>query len=258
MSPVAVIGIVFACVVVAALVTAVALRATARRGGRALRGRFGPEYDRVLERHAGDEASARAELTDRIERHAELGVRPLDPESRGRHEQRWNGVQERFVDDPARAVTEADALVGRVLTERGYPEADPGERADTLSVDHPHHVHHFRAVHDLAARTANGTANPGTEEAREALLRARELFEEIVAPDEPTRGRAARAARRTAARQDAARGDAAGPEPQEGAAAQRTADTGTEQAVADEAGVPAALPSHRRARHPAPPRHRHA
>ncbi|MDI5967734.1 hypothetical protein POF50_030630 [Streptomyces sp. SL13] len=179
MSTAAIIGIVIACVIVAAII-GFAARTRGSGGTGRLRTRFGPEYDRVLARHDGDEAATREELTGRLERHAALTTRDLDDGQRERYEAWWAGVQERFVDDPARAISEADELVASLLRDRGYPDGDFDALTDAVSVDHPHHVQHYRDSHVLAARTGTGPHAVDTEESREALLRTRELFDELV------------------------------------------------------------------------------
>jgi hypothetical protein len=44
----------------------------------------------------------------------------LTPGDRARFVESWRGVQARFVDGPAGAVTEADELLGDVMSTRGY------------------------------------------------------------------------------------------------------------------------------------------
>src|SRR5215212_9271214 len=74
---------------------------------RALRQRFGPEYDRVVE-SSEDRRTAERELRDRERRHASLELRELEPASRERYSASWEEIQVRFVDTPDKAVGEAD------------------------------------------------------------------------------------------------------------------------------------------------------
>src|SRR3954470_7407969 len=113
------IVIVAAVVVVAAVLT---LRARGPRGGRDLKRRFGPEYDRTLARHDGDAKAAERELTERVERHGSLRERPLEPARREQFEARWTAAQERFVDAPREAVAEADQLLSELAAVRGFPD----------------------------------------------------------------------------------------------------------------------------------------
>ena len=71
--------IIVGLVVVVALI---AWRALARRRTSELKGRFGPEYDRVAET-AANRREAEAELAAREDRHQQLNIRPLSAEVRG-------------------------------------------------------------------------------------------------------------------------------------------------------------------------------
>ncbi|WP_299536117.1 hypothetical protein [uncultured Streptomyces sp.] len=147
-------------------------------GGHGLRRRFGPEYDRVVARHDGDTKAAELELSERVKRHGSLTRPPLTAGAREQYTARWTHVQERFVDSPQEAVAEADALLTELSRDRGFPaDARFEERADALSVHHPHHVHGFRRVH--AALNGGG----GTEEMRESLVEARGLFDALLGGD---------------------------------------------------------------------------
>jgi hypothetical protein len=167
-------------VVAAALVfVALALQRTKR-----LRERFGPEYDRTVEQRGG-RREGEAELASRVERRERLEIRPLAPESRERYVESWREVQAGFVDDPAAAVGDADRLVAKVMSERGYPMDDFEQRADDISVDHPQVVERYRSAHGIAAKNEEGKAT--TEDLRQALQHYRALFEELLEPaqDEP-------------------------------------------------------------------------
>ena len=95
---------------------------------------FGPEYGRTLA-DRGDRGEAESELRERRERHEQLEIRELEPEVRERYSERWRAAQRTFVDQPAAAVGEADALVSEVMRERGYPvEDDFDRRAADISV----------------------------------------------------------------------------------------------------------------------------
>lgn len=183
MSTGVIILIVIAAVVVFG-VTAMALRTRGAQGGRSLKRRFGPEYERTVARHDGDAKAAERELAQRVERHGGLRERTLDATEAERFEARWTAAQERFVDSPREAVDEADRLLADLAQARGYPEgAQYEEQLSALSVHHAHRVHGYRRVHRVAhARTGGGPeAGPGTEEMREAMVEARALFEELVA-----------------------------------------------------------------------------
>jgi FtsZ-interacting cell division protein ZipA len=158
-----------AAVVIVALVVWQALKA---RRTRTLQERFGPEYDRTVERADG-KRDAEADLSARVQRRNELDIRPLTSAARERYLEEWTSVQARFVDDPRLAVQEADALIQRVMRERGYPVDDFEQRAADISVDHPTVVENYRAGHGLAG-------SDDTEEQRQAMVHYRSLFDELV------------------------------------------------------------------------------
>ncbi|MFI5652529.1 hypothetical protein ACIA71_15040 [Streptomyces anulatus] len=168
-------AIIITVVAVAAIAAFLLLRGR-QGGGRGLRGRFGPEYDRVVARHGGDTAAAERELGDRVKRHGRLDERPLTEEARARYAARWASAQELFVESPERALGEADALLADLSRERGFPDGeDFQDRTDALSVHHAAHVDGYRRVH--AARRGDAS----TEEMREALIEARGLFDGLLA-----------------------------------------------------------------------------
>ncbi|MFI1224871.1 MULTISPECIES: hypothetical protein [unclassified Streptomyces] len=169
-------AIIIIAVVVLAAVAAFFLLRGRPVGGRGLRSRFGPEYDRVVARHGGDTKAAEQELGDRVKRHGHRKERPLTEEARAGYAARWASAQELFVESPARALTEADALLADLSRERGFPDGEDFEdRTDALSVHHAAHVDGYRRVH--SARSGDAS----TEDMREALLAARALFDALLA-----------------------------------------------------------------------------
>lgn len=167
-----VIGIAAAIVLVA-----VVLAALRSRRSRELKGRFGPEYDRVAA-DAPSKREAEAELRERQRRHDELDLHPLDRNDRERFKVRWEDVQARFVDDPSGAVGDADRLIQEVMRKRGYPVDDFESRAADLSVEHGDVVDNYRSAHGIATAHEQGTA--GTEELRHAFRQYRSLFASLV------------------------------------------------------------------------------
>src|ERR1700686_205632 len=97
-----------------------------------LRQKFGPEYERAVQKH-GSERKAEAKLADRRERVEKLNIRDLDPMERERFSKQWESVQSRFVDSPKGAVAEADDLVSSLMKTRGYPVSDFDQRAADIS-----------------------------------------------------------------------------------------------------------------------------
>jgi len=165
-------------VVVIALVAAMAAR---RRRTAMLRQRFGSEYDRAVEAHDGQRAGE-AELRGRERERGRLDIKPLSAESRARYTAEWRAVQQSFVDQPVEATATAYDLVNRVMAERGYPMRDFDAQADLVSVDHPDVVENYRVAHGIHERAQRQEAT--TEDLREALIRYRSLFEELLRGDD--------------------------------------------------------------------------
>ncbi|MFI6272342.1 hypothetical protein [Micromonospora zamorensis] len=174
MSPTQVIVIVLVVLVLVAA-AAVAVRQLGRR--RALRSKFGPEYDRVVEEQDSRSAAER-ELRDRERRHAELSLTPLSPESRARYSAAWEELQVRFIDSPGETVGDADELVTRLIEEQGYPTGDFSDQIAHLSVEHARTLSSYRDAHDIHLRNTRGEAS--TEELRQAVVHYRALFADLL------------------------------------------------------------------------------
>jgi hypothetical protein len=159
-----------------------------KRRTEGLRTRFGPEYARVLQ-ESGDRRHAEASLEERKKRVERFKLRPLTLGDRARFTESWRRVQARFVDEPKGAVTEADQLLGDVMSMRGYPVSDFKQRTADISVDHPRVVENYRAAHEIALRHAQGQAS--TEDLRQAMIHYRTLFVELVGEPEIARVKAA-------------------------------------------------------------------
>jgi hypothetical protein len=170
-----------AAIIVLAVIGVVAIGALMflrKRRTTKLRTQFGdPEYARALEA-TGSRKNAEAGLDARKERVESFHLRPLGPADQARFAESWRKVQARFVDSPGGAVTEADQLLGDVMSTRGYPVSDFEQRAADISVDHPSVLAHYRSAHEIALGQAQGKA--GTEDLRQAMIHYRTLFEELV------------------------------------------------------------------------------
>ena len=150
-----------------------------------LRTQFGgSEYDRAV-KEDGSRRLAEAGLNERTARVESLNIRPLTQGDRSRFLELWRRVEARFVDGPGGAVTEADQLLGDVMSTRGYPVSDFEQRAADISVDHPLVLKNYRTAHEIALRQTNGRAN--TEDLRQAMIHYRTLFEELVREPELAR-----------------------------------------------------------------------
>jgi hypothetical protein len=177
--------IILAIVAAAVLLGAYAYAIQQRR--RRLRERFGPEYERAVSA-SSNVAEAEASLKQRLERVSRLKLHPLSADQVDTFAKEWRRVQTLFVDDPHRAVTDADNLVSHVMAARGYPLEEFDKRADDLSVDHPRVVQNYRIARSLMERLRSGEA--GTEDLRVAVINYRALMDDLLRVDEPQRRRA--------------------------------------------------------------------
>jgi hypothetical protein len=170
--------VIICSVVVIAIVAVAALILGRKRRSEKLRTRFGnAEYDRAL-KDAESRRHAEAGLDKRTDRVERLHIRALGPADRARFVEAWSRVQARFVDGPGGAVTEADQLLGDVMSTRGYPVSDFEQRAADISVAYPLVLGNYRSAHAIAVRQTHGQAS--TEELRQAMIQYRTLFDELV------------------------------------------------------------------------------
>jgi hypothetical protein len=161
----------------AAVIAAAVVFAVRRRRTEQLRTRFGPEYDRTVH-EARTVAQGEAMLVERQQRVERLHIRPLSTEDARRFSQAWRDVQTRFVDDPNRAIVDADRLVGEVMRARGYPVGDFEQRVEDISVDHPAVVMNYRAARDIVRDRDAGRTT--TEDLRQAMVHFRALFTDLL------------------------------------------------------------------------------
>jgi len=183
--------------VVIAVVAIGAVLIEQRRTG-ALRSRFGPEYDRLLER-SGDRKEADAAMRERIKRRKALDLTDLSPAARERYVMQWRDVQAGFVDDPRQALVAGVQMVEQAAAERGYRaggsdpagdgdgdgETPSGDPLELLAVDHPHETAGLRDAHRVLA-----DPRASIEDLRIAFVGCRGLFDAVV-----TNGNPAEAAR---------------------------------------------------------------
>jgi hypothetical protein len=149
----------------------------------ALKGRFGPEYDREVEQ-TGSVARAERALRAREKRVLKQQLHPLREADRARFAADWQAIQARFVDDPSGAVAAADELIKAVMRARGYSVERFDQRVQDLSVEHANVVQHYRAARVLADANRDGRAD--TEELRQAVVHYRALFADLLQEPAPT------------------------------------------------------------------------
>jgi hypothetical protein len=151
-----------------------------RERSETLRGRFGPEYDRTVDKYG---RKGERVLEKRVERVAQMRFRELSDADRTRFTVQWDAIQAQFVDDPHTAVARANGLIKEVMRARGYASDTAFEqRVADLSVDHPQVVQHYRAAHALALSGPSTEAN--TEDLRQAVVHYRVLFADLLQPSQ--------------------------------------------------------------------------
>jgi hypothetical protein len=184
-----VIVLVIVIVVLALALIAAGVMLFQRRRTERLQDHYGPEYERSLSQ-AGNRRAAEAQLTEREKRHRELDIRDLRSEERDRFAASWADIQREFVDDPKRAVRDADVLVLDIMRTRGYPVGDGGDdferRAEDISVEHPDVVQRYREAHTVRDATERGDVD--TENQRSAVTSYRSLINALL-DDRDERGR---------------------------------------------------------------------
>ena len=165
-------------ILVAVLGIAIGALLYVQRGrSKRLRSKFGPEYDRVVNRY-GDQRKAEEDLSHREKRVEKLHIRDLTPGEEVGFAGAWRDEQARFVDSPREAVASADRLVGELMKARGYPVGEFEQRAADISVDHPVVAENYRAAHSIASRDGDRPAT--TEDLRQAMVHYRLLFEDLL------------------------------------------------------------------------------
>jgi hypothetical protein len=178
MNPISIAVVALAIAILAIILAIWALMETQKT--RHLRSRFGPEYDRAV-RNERDLRDAEVALEQREKRVSKYKIRPLSPRETSHFAEEWRVVQEHFVDNPRKAVAEADRLIGDAMKSRGYPVTDFEAQANDLSVDYPMVVEHYRAAHEIGEN--GGRAD--TEELRKAMQHYHVLFEEVIGAHVP-------------------------------------------------------------------------
>lgn len=168
---------------VAAVLAIGAVLIEQRRTG-ALRSRFGPEYDRLVEAR-GDRRRAEAHLRGRIKARKGMDIEELSPASRDRYVAQWRAVQASFVDEPRQALVAAVQLVDQVAAERGYRPDDDAEgddapdTLDMVAVDHPYEAEELRSARGALA----SGGSPSIDDLRDAFVGCRRLFDALVDAD---------------------------------------------------------------------------
>ena len=172
-----IIAVVLVVVVLGAILAPIFAR---RRRSDRLHDQFGSEYDHTVQAMGGKK-KAHAELDERQKHVQALDIRPLSVTERERYLADWAAVQSKFVDEPGRAIVDADRLIVDVMKIRAYPISDFEQRAADVSVSYPTLVTNYRAAREIAIRNEQNQAD--TEELRQAMIHYRSLFEELLGPE---------------------------------------------------------------------------
>ena len=175
-----IIVVVAVVIVVAALVAFFVSRRRRTQQERQERAReaYGPEYEHTVQER-GSEREAEKELRERRER-LEDEVRPLSEESRKRYDERWQGVERTFVDDPWASLEEADQVVADILAERNFPTDSRQEASRGVGVMHPQVVEDFREAQRVHRDATGSEGEADLEEMRRAIQMYRSVYERLT------------------------------------------------------------------------------
>jgi hypothetical protein len=125
----------------------------------------------------------------REQRHDELDLTPLSAQDQRRYSQEWTRLQAAFVEAPSGAISAADALLNRVMRDRGDPTGEFDRRVQTLSVEHARILEHYRWAHDISLANLRGQA--GTGQLRLAVMQYRALASGLLDVEDRTPRRTA-------------------------------------------------------------------
>jgi hypothetical protein len=147
-----------------------------RRRRAQLQETFGPEYYRAVS--AAGRKDGERHLDEVVREHETLEIRPLTDASRDRYLDAWRQAELRFVSDPRDAARAAEAVVVRVLADRGYPtEGEVERQAAHVGVDHPDVAERYRHGHAMLEQVEG---KESTENLRKAMIDFRAVLDELV------------------------------------------------------------------------------
>jgi hypothetical protein len=169
-----IIGVIVAIVVIVGVIV-VAMEYDRRRK----RAAYGSEFDALVEQEGSPRAADR-ELGRRRRAYAQLDLRPLGGEEHARYLEDWHGVQESFVDDPAAALSDAEALIVQLARFRGYPGGDGESLLELLSIPHTSDVAGYREAVRVRQATQEDPQHSSTEDMRQAFKKYAALFDAML------------------------------------------------------------------------------
>lgn len=118
-----------------------------------------------------------------LTRPEQLGIRTLTAAERTRYLTAWQGLQSRTDRLPALSLSEADAVVDRLLRDCGYPVDDPRAPGDVVPGRHAEVLASFRAGHAL--EQLNSSSRSDAEQVRQAMGHFQAAFDAVVADGTP-------------------------------------------------------------------------
>jgi hypothetical protein len=147
-----------------------------RRRRRQLLDLFGPDFSQRLgPREPGSDLDGGHARQSEL---AGLHLRPLTPAERQSYRADWQRVQSSFVDRPALAVHEADALLTAVFRARGFPVETFEEATSRAPAEFAATVQRYQAAQTVHLRADSSETT--TDELRAAFVLYRELFDELT------------------------------------------------------------------------------
>lgn len=169
--------IVLIAIAIVILVVAIAWATRNRQRSQHLRTRFGSEYNRAVVA-SGDRRRAESELARHENSLRNMKIRPLNIVERQKFLDQWIACQSLFVDDPGRAVEQADRLLTDVMRVRGYSMENSPDRVRDVCLTYPRHAANYRHADEVIAKHHRSQAT--TEELRNVFIHYRALFDEIL------------------------------------------------------------------------------
>lgn len=125
-------------------------------------------FSEVWEARAFSAKQSRPEMIDERARMSAMSVRPLPDNARVQFRAAILRTRMRFVDEPSRALGEADRLVSEIMHARGVPAWTlEHDQATPLAWRHPELEEKYRIAKRIT--TANGRGDASREEIRQAF-----------------------------------------------------------------------------------------
>ena len=134
---------------------------------------------RVWEARAESAKKNRPELLDERIRMATFHLRPLTQEDQNNFRSAWRRARVQFVDNPTRALSEADRLVSQIMYARGVPSWTlEHDQATPLAWRHPELETQYRTAKKIALESGKGRVSEA--DLREALAAYNAICERLL------------------------------------------------------------------------------